>query len=940
MKQMTDTDTLSSFIRAPLLPADTDTASRWIDAVSGMAADADREQLAAICQAAPHLYQHVRGLSPEALKDRLHHPEAYIAQRRQDWSSCCQDIATEDQFMTALRQARTQIWLTVALGEMSGHLPISRCYQLLSQTAEMMVAQTVRWLTRQMPPPAAEMADDALLTQGGYIVLALGKLGAEELNYSSDIDLICLHDSQLTDGDPSYFIKLTRRLVHILAATTKDGFGFRVDLRLRPDPGATAISIETGAALSYYESQARTWERAAFIRARPIAGDMAAGQAFLNELRPFIWRRSLDYTVIEDLRSWLRQTPETASYLGFDVKIGAYGIRTIELLTHMLQLLNGGKYEKLRTASTPLALTRLADIGLLEAQKAADLIQLYDYWRQLEHRLQYQRDAHTHRLPHGEEDFAQFARFCGFETADALRTHIASLQSATKEASYHPVLEKLLEHRQDHQNEDPRNAPEDVKLGWLNNPEARPDGLTELGFAAPEAVNHIIDSWLSGRIAATRGGRSQQYLIKLLPTLLTEIAKADAPDTAFAAFADIVAGQPAGAQIFALLDFHPKLVRLLVDILICAPRLAAHIRRHPELMDLLIDPQFYSRLPDPQLLIETDAPVEIQLDQIRHQVRQCQFALAVHQLQAISEPAEIATGFSALATHAVQHIFRLADADMRRRHGRCPGQFALIALGSFGACSMTAASDLDLIAVYDGALEAESDGPRALGVSAYMVRLTQTIVSWLTISTGAGALYNVDMRLRPDGGAGALATHHARFTSYYQDEALPWEILMLGQARPVAGSADFLTTLSALLTDIDSQIKPQSASADALLADIQKMRLLSHEKCQGPWHIKRRAGGVLDAQFYQQLAQMAETKTCAEDRAKIDAAITRIRYLHQWLQVGLEEMPKDEHLPKRMGSLLAGHLKMPDQKAVARKRDEDCRLIASALDAILAIKRP
>lgn len=720
MKQMTDTATLSASISPPLLPDDPDLARRWIDEFAGLDAEQDKERLAAICQAAPHLYQHARSLSAEALTNRLHNPDSQIQRDQQDWCRLCEHITTEAQFMTALRQARSRIWLTIALGELSGQLSISRCYQLLSGTAEMMVAQTVRWLITQMPLPASQTEDEALLTQGGFIVLALGKLGAQELNYSSDIDLICLHDSRLTQGDPSYFIKLTRRLVHILAATTKDGFGFRVDLRLRPDPGATAISIETGAALSYYESQARTWERAAFIRARAIAGDITAGQAFLDELRPFIWRRSLDYTVIEDLRSWLRQTPDTASYLGFDVKIGAYAIRTIELLTHMLQLLNGGKYEQLRTSSTSLALNRLASIGLLDPDKAADLIQLYDSWRQLEHRLQYQRDAHTHRLPHSEDDFAQLARFCGFETANTLRAHIASLQSATKAASYHRVLEKLLEYR----NDDPRTSTDDLKLGWLHNSETRADWLLDVGFHAPEAINNIIDSWLSGRIAATRGGRSQQYLLKLLPTLLTEIAKADEPDTAFAAFADIVAGQPAGAQIFALLDFHPKLVRLLVDILICAPRLAAQIRQHPELMDLLIDPQFYTSLPDPQLTIETEAPVEIQLDQIRFQARQCQFALAVHQLQAISEPAEIAAGFSELANNTVQHVFRLANADMVRRHGNCPGQFALIALGSFGAQSMTAASDLDLMAVYDGALDAESDGTRPLGISAYMVRLT------------------------------------------------------------------------------------------------------------------------------------------------------------------------------------------------------------------------
>ena len=924
------------FLQPSLLPEPDQTRAVWLEDAGTVCHSSDKEFLAAVFFAAPHLRQTAQQFSPDQLHHMITNPHEAIRTSLANWEAHVAHVSSDDTFMSDVRKLRAEIWLIIAIGEISGILSMQECYTFLSQTAERVLVKTVQWLCVHNPAfPDINDSEDSL-AGSGYIVLALGKLGAKELNYSSDLDLIILHDSQSTNIDRSVFIAMTRRLIHLLSAQTKDGFAFRIDLRLRPDPGATSISIEQSAALIYYESQARTWERSAFIRGRPIAGNIAAAEQFLSEIQPFIWRRYLDYTVIEDLQVWLQKKPTPENMLGFDVKNGAFGIRHIELLTHSLQLLNGGRHKTLRTYSTHSALQELARLELMSADNARALQSLYDAWRQVEHRLQYQRDAHLYRLPSGEDDFAIFARFAGFETADRLRDYIHHLQHETDHAARHPVLSKLFGKTLSNLNQTPSDkAP--ANQSWIDTSETRLEWLVKHGFTGAETINQTIEGWLSGRIAATRSPRSQQYLLKLLPALLTQLAASEEADDAFSAFADIIAGQPAGAQIFALLEFHPKLVGLLLDILTSAPELVGQIRRHPDLMELLLEPSFYAKLPDISLTVDENDPVEIQLDHIRRQVRQIQFGISIHQLQHLSDEADIALAWSAVAEQATNIIMGLAKTDMIRRHGPIDADLALIGLGSFGRKTMSAHSDLDLIAIYNGDLQSNSEGDeqgkRAIGLSAYMLRLTQTIVSWLTIQTAEGALFTVDMRLRPDGKSGPVAVHMDRIISYYQTEAWPWEHLALDNARVFAANPDFLTAASLQLKTIQSQPLEKSK----LASDLIKMRGLLHQTHKADdtttnWQLKRLPGGTLDCKLLIQLSARFEVISVSADE---EEALQRIEYVSRWLQVGLGRKLNIDTLPNRMGGLLAQHLHMPDQSSVRVQLETDMQKLAHKLDHVL-----
>ena len=919
----------------PLMPSDEAKSSIWHDRAIELCQQQDSVLFAAIFAAAPHLHHVAQQLGADELHQILLSPAETIKQALEDWQRACADFKDDDTFMPAVRRLRLKIWFSIAAAELSGHFTMQDSYHYLSLTAETVVNRTVSWICSHSEAMKPMWNGTDFI---GYTVLALGKLGAAELNYSSDLDLIILHDSAATGIDRQHFIAMTRRLVHLLSAQTKDGFAFRIDLRLRPDPGATAISIDQAAALTYYESQARTWERAAFIRARPIAGDRTAGQAFLEELQPFIWRRYLDYTVIDDLKIWLQKKPVPAEYFGFDVKNGAHAIRHIELLTHILQLLNGGRHTSLRTNSTHEALEQLAHLNILTKPQSKQLQFLYDAWRCIEHRVQYQRDTHLYRLPRAEEDFEAFARFSGFETASELRRHLGELQGQTASAAHHPVLQKLLESEASQtniasqatiSNHAPNLQDVDLRREWLAN----------IGFENAHSISNIVEGWLSGRIAATRNSRAQQYLIKLLPELFAQLASTDMPDEAFAAFADIIEGQPAGAQIFALLEFHPKLVGLIVDILTSAPQLAEQIRRYPELMESLLDPAFFQELPDTSLQIDSDASIETQLDQIRRQTRPIRFGVSVHQLQRLSDETEIAQAYTELASQAVCHITRLARADMIRRHGRIAAEFALIGLGSLGRYAMNGHSDLDLISIYDGDLNCQSEGDthggRSIGLSAYMIRLTQTIVSWLTIHTSEGALYEVDMRLRPDGNAGPLSVHVERLHNYYGSEAWPWEKLAFHSARTITGD----DRLISILEKFQEMMKAQPIEPRKLGDNLQTMRAKLHaafpvDMDKTPWKLKRIAGGSLDCDLLRQLASKYPHIILSQDETK---AICRIEFLSYWLQVGLGRKADIEQLPARLGTLMARHMNMPDQQTVRNQLRQDTAMIAQRLETALKL---
>lgn len=723
------------------------------------------------------------------------------------------DLVIEDDasMMQAIRRLRQRTALCVALSDLAGKIDVASQMQWLSMAGETAAQAAVRYLfamaakRNQCPPQSPDLAGC------GWTILALGKLGAGELNYSSDIDLIILHDpdnNPLFEPDKAqqFYVSQTRALVSLLGQVTGDGIGWRTDLRLRPDPGATAVSIQIGAALGYYESIARTWERAAFIRARPIAGDHALGAEFLADIHPFIWRRTLDYTVMDDMKSMLRRPPQAPGWRGYNIKSGANGIRQIEFFTHVLQLVTGGRVPAIRQSSTLPALQALAADEWITKAQATTLGTLYHGLRRVEHRLQMLADAQTHSLPRGEGEMAQFARFMGHaDSADFLAALGAVMQAVGTHTSHKLLSDDL-----------PDDVPDEAKpigtqggalaavtldnheanVPLLDDKEALTSWLAAHGFSRPTDICATLDGWMAGRIAATRSERARALLNNLIPTILGHLTEADSPDDQFAAFAQFTEGLPASVQLFSMLDHNRQLTRLLCEILVLSPRMANHLRRHPRLFDLVLFEEFFDPLPDAEMLEQqlNDAirglDVEAALDEIKRRTSEWRFRAEVQTLSRVLHHSGLGVTLTAIADAVVRAVHRLTISDMQRRHGHIKGESVVIALGCQGIGTLTAQSDLDLVTVYSADEDAMSDGSPSIGAATYFARLTQTLVNWLSSFSAEGHLYEVDMRLRPDGDKASISVNINRFEDYYAEDAWIWEKLALAKARIITPTSE------------------------------------------------------------------------------------------------------------------------------------------------------
>ena len=789
-------------ISADLQPVHSDLVS-WAETVLGEAYSSGlADALAAMLVHSRHL-QTLARRHQDAIVPILQEKGAAIVTTACDELRATTPTVEDDAaMMRAIRQLRQRTALAVALSDITSKADVATQMRWLTSAAETAVCATVRYLfdraagRGQCPPTAEDM------TGCGWIILALGKLGASELNYSSDIDLIILHDPDSTplfaaDKAQQFYVEQTRALVRLLSKSTGDGIGWRVDLRLRPDPGATAVSIQIGAALSYYETIARTWERAAFIRARPIAGDLELGKAFLADIQPFIWRRMLDYTVMHDMKSMLHRPVQASGWLGYNLKTGKNGIRQIELFTHVLQLVTGGRVTAIRQTCTVPALQALADADWITPDQAHNLANLYYAIRRVEHRLQMVSDAQTHSLPRSETELMKFVQFLGHENSDSFLAVLASVMRAIGTNTTHKLL------GDDGQT---RIAGEESNENLLlDDTEHLMHWLSEHGFKRPGDVCATLDGWMAGRIATTRGERARSLLNRLMPTILGHLAVGNSPDDQFAAFAQFTETLPASVQIFSLLDHNRQLTKLLCDMLVLSPRMASYLRRNPSLFDLVLFDDFFEPLPNATILAEqmhaaiSDLSAEEALDTIKRWAREWRFQCEVQALSQILHPADLGHALSVIADIVVRAVHRLASQDMQRRHGSIDGQSAILALGRLGTKSLTAHSDLDLVVVYQAGPNVQSTGDRTLGSQAYFTRLTQTFVNWLSRPTTQGSLYDVDMRLRPDGDKGAIAVSIKRFTEYFEKDAWTWEKLALAKARIITDKAqapDIVTALN------------------------------------------------------------------------------------------------------------------------------------------------
>ena len=763
------------------------------------------------------------------------------------------------------RVAKRRAALAIALGDIAGAMSLDEVTGALTRLADAAVSSALAFFLRaEAAAGRFRPADPANPAEGsGVIVLAMGKYGAFELNYSSDIDFVVFFDAgrmkiaESVQAVP-FLVRVVQNVVKALQERTGDGYVFRTDLRLRPDAGATQIAMSTDTAALYYEGMGQNWERAAMIKARAAAGDIEAGEAFIAELRPFVWRKYLDFAAIEDIHSIKRQIHAAkggaaVAIAGHDMKLGRGGIREIEFFAQTQQLILGGRYPALRARRTLDALRALTSANVVSVEAERDLREAYVYLRTLEHRIQMVADEQTHRLPENAAERANVARFMGFaDEADFEARTLAVLR--TVERHYAKLFESSA----------PLAAAEGslVFTGVDDDPETLKT-LAAQGFKRPDSVSAAIRGWHHGRMAATRSARARELLTALMPALLEALARTADPDVAFARFDSLLAGLPAGVQVFSLLKANPWLLDILAEVCGAAPRLARHLARTPAVLDALLDPAFLTVLPD---RAETDAAFaraldeaadyEAMLDAARRTAREQSFRVGFQLLRGVLGPEEVGAAYARVAESALIAVYRRVRTAFEAAHGRVEGGvFAIVAMGRLGAAKMTASSDLDLVFLYDHAAEAgPSDGASPLTPSVYFSRLSQRLIAALTAPTAEGRLYDVDMRLRPSGSKGPVAVRLETFETYQAEEAWTWERMALTRARVIAADAGFAETVAAAIR----RVLTRPADAAKVRADATAMRalLLREKPGRGPFDLKTVRGGMIDVEFIAQTLQL------------------------------------------------------------------------------------
>ncbi len=766
-------------------------------------------------------------------------------------------ICTLTELKPALRQAKRRVALYTALADLGGVWRLDDVTEALTEFADLAVDLAAKALVGQQIDldrlPGQGQDDKA--QAAGLTILAMGKMGAHELNFSSDIDLISLFDDGRYDAADladarAVLIRVTRGLTGMLSDLTSDGYVFRTDLRLRPDPSVTPVCLWMAAAESYYESVGRTWERAAHIKARPAGGDKAAGRAYLERLRPFIWRKHLDFAAIQDahdMRLRIREHKGLRAKIvleGHNLKLGVGGIREIEFFTQTRQIIAGGRDAGLRQRATLPALAALSQKGWVPDELAAALAEDYAVLRQTEHRIQMINDAQTHDLP---------------RNPDGIGT-IAALSDRDEREFRADLLDRL--HRVANQTE-----------GFFA------PGIGRTG--GPEISNSaraMVDRWRN--YPALRSARAGQIFERLKPGILARLQKAASPDEAMGQFDRFLAGLPAGVQVFSLFESNPQLIDLIVDIAATAPHLAGYLGRNAEVFDAVIGGDFFAPWPGRDALadnadavLERSGDYEAKLGALRRWQKEWHFRIGVHQLRGLIDATEAGAQYADLADAVLRSLWPVVVDNFGEKHGEPPGNGAVVlGMGSLGSERLTAASDLDMIVIYDAEGIEDSAGPRPLPTRVYYSRLTQALLTAISAPMAEGRLYEVDMRLRPSGRKGPVATSLSSFITYQLHEAWTWERLALTRARHITGQATLGERVKAFLLELLAM----PSEPESVLGDVVEMRerIASAKLAKGDFEAKLGPGRMQDIELFAQTAALISGQSERYVLGQLSAAIS------------------------------------------------------------------
>ena len=823
--------------------------------------DANWPALAAIFAASPYLaglaardparLERLLGGEPQALL------EALLARTAATLTAPLPEVGAH------LRRLKAELHLLTALCDLGGLWELEEVTGALSAFADAAVQAALRAVVAEETVKGRLVAtnDPAHGPLPGLFCLALGKHGAGELNYSSDIDVSVFFEPAalptVPGADPlAQAVRVTRALSALLQERTAEGYVFRVDLRLRPDPSATPVAMPVEAALVYYETAGQNWERAAMIKARPCAGDTLRADAFLVELRPFVWRRNLDYAAIADIGAIKRQihvhkVDERLSAPGHNLKLGAGGIREIEFYVQTQQLILGGRAPNLRGPRTLDALGALQAAGHVTREAAADLAAAYVRLRGWEHRVQMIADEQTHVLPEAADARRPIAALAGFDELASFDREV----SATLETVNARYADLFAEE------EDLSTTFGSLVFTGVEDDAETIRTLTRMGFSNPEQVSGLIRGWHTGRAAATRSPRGRELFTRLAPRVLEAAEATGAPDPAFTRFADFFTGLSAGVQVMSLLLAKPELLRLLVQVMAYAPELASALARSPGALDALLDPSFFTPLDPQEAGAALDAAVgraksfEAAMAAGRLAHRDGAFRIGVQVMSGAADAREAGRSFAALADACLGALAAAALAETVRVGGAFTGEVAVVALGRAGSREMTARSDLDLMTLYVPASPTSASELKGWSAETFYARFTQRLVTALSARTAEGGLYAVDLQLRPSGRAGPVAVSLSAFEDYYAREAQTWEALALTRARVAwtSSPALFAAATGAIVQALRRPREP-ARTADEVMEMRELMR--RERPPRSVWDLKLTPGGLIDVEFAIQALQV------------------------------------------------------------------------------------
>ena len=842
----------------------------------------------------------------------------------------CPRLSTIAAAERGLRKAKQELHLLCALADLGGVWDLDAVTSAMTRFADEALTAAVAIAARE----AFEAGRLQTVGDGeegpipGFFCIAMGKQGAFELNYSSDIDICVFYDPDMlpaADGVETapLAIRLTERVAEILQRRTTDGYVFRVDLRLRPDPASTPVAVPILPAFNYYESVGQNWERAAFIKARAAAGDRPRGRAFLDEMQAFIWRRNLDFAAIADIHSIKRQiqshrADERLSAKGADLKLGPGGIREIEFYVQTQQLILGGRQPDLRSPRTVEALAALAGAGHISQAAAEELTDAYRFLRGLEHRAQMIADEQTHGLPTSNPDRARIAALAGFARLSDFDAAVGKvLRRVNRRYAELFAGEEALSSR----------FGSLVFTGVDDDPQTLAT-LARMGFLDPAPVARTIRNWHHGTIAATRTERGRELFTRLAPRLLDAASATGAPDEAFSRFADFFAALRSAVQVQSLFLARPRLLELVIRIMAFAPNFARTLARRPAALDALLDPAFFAPIEPPAGMAAALAAAggfEAAIDEARRLHRDSAFRIGVQVLGGVAGAQLAGQAFADLADGLIRGLACVSLTEVEAGAGLFPGEVAVIALGKCGSREMTARSDLDLMTLYRSSGATGASQIKGWSAETFYARFTQRLVAALSAPTAEGGLYEVDLQLRPSGTKGPVAVSLAAFDAYYAGDAEVWELLAMTRARVVwATSADFAVTSAAAIEAALRRPRDPRAGARA----VREMRALmaSERPASGFWDMKLSKGGLVDIEFAAQHLQLAHAAAGGPLRQNTGEALAalanaglapaeglaslsgswRLQHdLSQLLKVSLDEGCDPSREPRALRSLLA-----------------------------------